>query len=287
MSNVSASIATIVSVFATIIFSLTDAAVAGQNDAPPIQAVRASTSPAIDGKLEDDCWQQATPISRFLFINSYRPASFPTHGYVCYDDSHLYLASKFEMPKGVKPLGKPRPHDEYIFGDDILEIMLDPGRSGTNYYQLALNAYGATWDSARRGGGVQNDRNWNGDWKSAVHIADGYWSAELSIPFHNLGITPEMGSTWAINFCREMQRPHIEYLATAVRGTFHVADNFNAVEGINVDFSRYLIGISRGIVRLTSTGDQPKGALHMPVTNRSGKTQNIKIDRLGPGGLID
>ena len=57
------------------------------------------------------------------------------------------------MSEGHKPVGKMRPHDEYVFGDDIVEIMLDPGHAGADYYQLVLNAYGATWDSARRGGG--------------------------------------------------------------------------------------------------------------------------------------
>lgn len=286
MSCIATSITKMVLVVATFVLTLSAATYADPNDAPAIQAVRASPPPAIDGKLDDDCWQQASPISRFLFINSARPASFPAYGYVCYDDSFLYLAIRFEMPKGVMPLGKPRQHDEYIFGDDIAEIMLDPGSSGKNYYQFALNAYGATWDSTRQGGGVQNDTNWNGDWDSAVHIGDSYWSGELAIPFHNLDISPDMGGTWAINFCREMQRPHIEYLATAARGTFHVAKNFNAVEGLEVDFSRYLLDISSGVVRLTAAGDQPTGVFLMPVMNRSGKTQHVKIDRLGGDGLI-
>ena len=252
-----------------------------------ISAQHADTAPTLDGKLDDGCWQQAQPITRFLSLKSDRPAAVASLAYVSYDRANLYIAVKFTTSDGHKPIGKMRPHDEYLFGDDIVEIMLDPGRSGTDYYQLVLNAYGATWDSARGGGGGQNDPNWNGQWRSAAHIGDGFWSAELAIPYHNLSITPDMNAIWGINICRSMKLPFSEYASTAAGGNFHVASKFSALKGIDVNFSKYLFQIDQSKVLLSQTGTQPQAAYHLPVTNSTGKARKVTIEHRGPDGVVD
>ena len=247
-----------------------------------IKAVRAEAAPALDGKLDDACWQKAESVTGFLYLNSDRPARYQSFGHVCYDDSHLYIGMKCLMPKGQKPAGKARPHDGRIWSDDIVEIMLDPGLTRSDYYQLAVNAYGATFDCSRLHGGSLEDDSWNGEWTAATHIGDGWWSVEMAIPFHNLGISPKAGSTWGINLCREAIAPR-EMSSIAVRGAFNYADKFPVLKGLEVDFSPYLFSIGPGIALMDPAADRPRATFNMPVKNLTGRRREIKIETFPAG----
>ena len=189
------------------------------SDARSIRAHRVAAPPKIDGRLDDACWRRAEPVTGFLTINSDRPAVYQSIGFVCFDDTHLYVAMECLMPKGAKPVGKSRPHDGNVFSDEVVEIMIDPGRTQADYYQLAVNAHGSTFDCARLYGGSQEDDSWDGQWTAATHVGEDRWSVELALPYYSLGIRPDIGRTWGINLCREAKQP-AEYSSTGQRGAF-------------------------------------------------------------------
>ncbi|HCQ04928.1 MAG TPA: hypothetical protein DIT99_31590, partial [Candidatus Latescibacteria bacterium] len=201
-------------------------------------------------------------------------------GQVCYDDAYLYISLKCLMPKGMKPKGIKRRDDGHLFSDDSVEIMLDPGRTMSKYFQFAANAYDSTYDSVRQSGGAQNDQSWEGDWDVATHMGDGYWSVEIAVPFYNLAITPETGSTWGLNLCRNIQVPYVAYTTTGSHGAFTNAPDFMILKGIDVDFNRYLYPIGPGKLSLQSGGDSPEVLYEVPVVNMTGKDRTIKIDRI-------
>ena len=119
-----------------------------------IRAVRAAKAPVLDGKLDDPCWAAATPVTGFQRIDTTSPAACQTIAYVACDTTHLYVAARClePNPRRIRAKARPRDHDG-LFGDDIVEIMLDPTRSQSDYYQLVVNAAGATFDAFRRNGG--------------------------------------------------------------------------------------------------------------------------------------
>ena len=244
-----------------------------------IEAVRVSAPPVLDGKLDDACWKKAKPVTGFLCMNSYLEASFQSIGYICYDDSNLYIGMKCLMPEGGTPAGKTQPHDTYLFSDDIVEIMLDPGRTQLNYYQLVVSAYGATWDAARKSGGAQLDVTWDGDWTGKSCIGDGYWSTEMAVPFHALGVSPDMGKLWGINLCREAKRPRDEWSTIGARGTFNSASDFAILEGIDVNFRPYQFQIGPAVTKLEPGEGPPRALFGLPVTNKTGRARKVKLDR--------
>jgi hypothetical protein len=69
--------------------------------APKITAVRAQIPPVMDGKLDDACWKNASPISGFKVYQTDIPATPQSIGYIAYDDTHLYIAMKCMMAKGI------------------------------------------------------------------------------------------------------------------------------------------------------------------------------------------
>ena len=250
-----------------------------------IQAVRARQAPRLDGILDENCWGEAEQVTGFRRINSRKFAAYQSFGYICHDDSHLYIAMKCMKPKGTTPRGKPRPHDSNVFSDEVVEFMIAPGDTKKDYYQLAVNAYGATFDCARGAGGAHEDDSWDGDWQAAAHIADTYWSVEAAIPFHSLGISPVVGSRWGINLCREAKTPS-ELSSVGVRGAFNNADKFAVLTRLDVDFRRYFFRIGPGKAVMKSAAKTPTASFIMPVTNLTGadKTVNIEITRATPAG---
>jgi len=244
-----------------------------------VEAARAVKAPVVDGKLDDACWGKAKPVTGFITYHSDRPGSLQSIARVCYDDANLYVGVKCLMPKGVKPVGRKKKHDTYVFSDDIVEVFLDPGRKQGKSYQLVVNAYGSTFDCLRqKGGGV--DPAWNGDWDSAAEIGDGYWSMEMAIPFYTLGITPGVGSTWGINITREAYAPRSELSSIGARGQFGNVKAFAVLKGVNADFSNYFFRIGPAVARFVSDG---KAVFTVPVTNESGKTKRVRIKRLFSG----
>ena len=246
-----------------------------------VRALRAAAPPELDGRLDDTCWQEVDSVSGFLLRKTDTPATYQSFGFVCYDEAHIYVAVKCLMPAGQRPAGEPRPgSDAPVWGgDELIEVMIDPGVSGAEYFQFVVSAYGAVYDVARREGGTASDDAWHGDWQAAANIADGYWSAELAIPYHTIGITSQTGSTWGINLCRDAAvEDHFELSSIAVNGVFNNASQFALLLGVDADFRKYAFEVGPCTAEL-SIGDQPRLHLAMPVRNRTGRTRRVTIDR--------
>lgn len=252
------------------------------NERRTYQAMRVQRMPVIDGKLDDTCWQKSGLLTDFVLMNTELIADYKTEGYICYDDNGIYIAMKCHLPAGTKPTIEDgakakKPHDNYMFSDDIVEIMIDPGRGLMDYYQLVINAYGSTFDCLRRYGGAQLDASWNGDWEHGVQIVDRHWTVELSIPFHTLGISEATKSEWGINLCRTMWKPKSEYSSTAAMGGWHNTQDFPVIQGIDVDMSQVAFQISPGELTLVLTDTGPQAQYSIPIHNNSDTGKEIRI----------
>lgn len=244
-----------------------------------LKAAGAIAPPQIDGKLDDACWHTAEPITGFTQMHTDRKAEFQTSFQVCFDESNLYIACKCFKLFGVQPHGKVRPRDDYMFSDDIIEILLDPGRTQSRYYQFVINAYGSIYDTLRTAGGNRHDPRWSGDWKAAAHIQNDCWSLEAVIPYYNFA--PLMGDSqkWGINICRESHTPYGQS-SILPDGAFHTARQFAVLEGFEIDFDRYCIEIGSSFMRLASDGNNPVATLQIPITNHSKSRRHISVEKL-------
>jgi hypothetical protein len=92
---------------------------------------------------------------------------------------------------------------------DVVELFLDPGRSGKAYYQFMTTPLGARYDMRITPEGRRDKGLYTPEWKVAPHIAAEYWAVEFRIPFSELVFdhgyigTPQIGDEWGINFCRD------------------------------------------------------------------------------------
>ncbi len=189
-------------------------------------AYRVAAPPAIDGKLDEACWQAAPRSPRFVDLISGARAVHDTRAAVLWDDENLYVGFWIEEPHVAATLTE---RDSLIYTNNDVEVFI-AGQDA--YYEFEINALGTIyevffiWEEAyARGGYAQapefrrdhpqvlpfngvgfttHPRGprigfWNWDFpglRSAVHVdgtlnddsdRDRGWTVELAFPWASMG----------------------------------------------------------------------------------------------------
>ncbi|MBM4050961.1 MAG: hypothetical protein FJ279_38180 [Planctomycetes bacterium] len=172
-------------------------------DARPKQATALKGQPQVDGKLDDECWRRATPLTGFMPVGEPDFTERQTVARLCWDDRCLYVAAQcFGRPK-AEIRAEATKRDEPMPFDDVVELLLRPSGS-SRVYRIKVNPHGAAYDTACEVRGESID--WQGDvgWNAALTIAamqreDG-WQFEMAIPLADLGVMRiEEGGTCGLN----------------------------------------------------------------------------------------
>jgi hypothetical protein len=143
---------------------------------------------------------------------------------VTYDDRALYVAFRCEesLLERLRIVGAQK--DDDIWRGDVVEVFLSLGEDPRPYRHFIVNPRNIQWDG--QSGPEGDDRHWNADWRSAVHLGENEWTVEMAIPWKALGGRPAPGSQRRANLCR--QRTPVRELSTwsvVVRG-FLEAERF-------------------------------------------------------------
>ena len=156
--------------------------------APTIDAVYTKTPPVIDGKLDDECWSQASRLEGFTCPGVDTPPPDETIGLVILDEKYLYVGSicKDQTPDDISAKETRRNGD--IGRDDSVALALDPWHRHNDFYQFTVTAAGTQAEQIP--GGSATKIEWRGDWRgAAVRTADGY-QVEMAIPLAVLPHAP-------------------------------------------------------------------------------------------------
>lgn len=158
----------------------------------------------LDGKLDEQAWQNIIPVTRFkrLFPNDTSYAAAQTSVYVCSDEKNLYIAAvctnAIKKPYVVESLKR-----DFVFAsNDNFSVIIDPYDAVQNGYVFSVTPFGIQREGQviNSGTSVPNDI-WDQKWQAATKRYEGYWVAEMSIPFSILKLRKE-NNTWGINFVR-------------------------------------------------------------------------------------
>ena len=85
-----------------------------------------------------------------------------------------------------------------MFRGEAIELFVDPTHDHANYYQIAFSLSGSIYD------GKVTDTSWNSDTKVATAVSDQGWSAEVAIPWLDLGLKQaKPGLVVGLNLCRD------------------------------------------------------------------------------------
>jgi len=179
--------------------------------APVASAARRATPIAIDGRLDETCWEQAVPAEGFRQSqpDEGAPASLPIEVRILFDDQALYIGARLSQPGGVvAPLAR---RDQLLdaSGDngsfnslttDKLIVRLDPYHNHLDDAWFEVNPAGV------RGDQFNGDPSWDPIWEAATVVDSLGWTAELRIPFSQLRFSRDPEQSWGLQIWRYVDR---------------------------------------------------------------------------------
>lgn len=187
---------------------------AADNLNPFIRVTPCARPPVIDGEFSEGEWEQAAAVTGFVHHSLKRIDARQSVAYFTYDNQNLYLAIKSpRLPRKRKLIAVHKERDRGWFGDDVIEVLLDPylgKHAGSQpFFYFIGNSAGAICDTEDMPGIGQKDvSQWNGHWNFASRARPEWWTAEVAIPIKDLqpaGIKP--GDSWNVNFTRTYANP--------------------------------------------------------------------------------
>ncbi len=196
-----------------------------------------SKQPKIDGKIDEDVWQQAPVATDFVMyspdLGKKEPDKYATKVRMLYDNEAVYVAA---MMKDPHPEDIPRQfstRDNYAQAD-YFKLTLNPFNDARNDVFFVVLSSGVQVDAKIINDDV--DKTWNSVWQSAVFFDENAWYVEMKIPYSALRFPGTEVQEWGVNFMRFRQNTKEKYV-------WNFIDRKN---GKNSEYSGILKGI-RGI----------------------------------------
>ena len=184
--------------------------------------------PTLDGKLDEAAWR-ALPFSSGFKTLDDAPALAETAVRAMVDRQYLYFGFVC-ADRNVAELKATATGEREVFSskDDVLDIFLQPDETRAVYYQMAFNPAGILFDQKVTGG--ERDYDFHPDWRVAIHKGDGYWSAEVAIPFAGLGLAGKDKGSWRANAHRLFRDGALETTHWSnPRGGLHTPNRFGTI----------------------------------------------------------
>lgn len=169
---------------------------------PTAKVFAVRESPALDGKLNDECWKKSVTL-KFRSNSTGELYSPATTARLCYDENNLYVAIQCDEPE-MEKLNVDITEDGNInvYLEDSVEIFLDPQRTEATYAQILINANGAVAEIKVVSLGGVRDNNWCSEAKAVSFKRKDGWDLEVAIPLKNLLSTGNFVQDWGVNICR-------------------------------------------------------------------------------------
>lgn len=207
------------SIFALLLLVRAVAATAQVGSAPPIDVARIEAPPAIDGRLDEPLWANATLVDAFV-------ARYPVEGgaptvrtevRLAYTPRALYVGLRAFEPRPETIRATTVRRDDFaVMENDQFAMAIDSFRDLRNGYWFSTNPLGARVDAQFSDEGQRFEDNWNGVWEAAARIGDGGWTAELEIPWATLRFRERPEVVMGINLFRRVPRSNEQLFAPLV-----------------------------------------------------------------------
>ena len=163
----------------------------------------ANGSIRVDGRLDDEIWQKATPITDFIQKEPTEGAAptDPMEVRLAYDDDALYVGARMFSRDGriQAPLGR---RDNTDQAEHIL-VAFDTFLDRRTAVVFGVTAAGVRIDRYHSSDSEESfDSGFDPVWRAETNIGADQWTAELWIPFSQLRFSPRTDQTWGLNLFR-------------------------------------------------------------------------------------
>lgn len=170
--------------------------------------IRYTDTPIVlDGVFDDKAWQLADSAFDFTQIFPFDSslAESQTVARILYDDNNIYVLGIMYNKPGERSYVTPSLRRDFRGrANDSFSILLDPFKDNTNGTLFGINPFGVRREGLITNGGTGSgsfSMDWDNKWYGEAKQYDGYWVAEMAIPFNTLRF-PANGSSWNVNFYR-------------------------------------------------------------------------------------
>jgi hypothetical protein len=164
--------------------------------------------PVIDGRLDDEAWQQGEWSGGFtqqLPTEGATP-SHPTELKILYDDKHVYMAIRAHDDPAKVHRYPGRRDDFNNYAVDVVGICFDSYNDKRTGFEFDLTAGGSKIDLILGNGESEWDTTWDAVWDGKVaHDAQG-WTAEFRVPLSQLRYGPQEEQIWGLHAWRWIAR---------------------------------------------------------------------------------
>jgi len=176
-----------------------------QENIKQVRAIRISSPPKIDGKLNEEVWKTAPVAKDFIQFVPYNgsPAWQKSEVKILYDNTALYIGAML-YDTAPDSILKGLSERDNINNADYMGMYIDPQGTGLNGFGFFVTASGVQVDM--KVDHYNEDGSWDAVWKSEVSIVDSGWIAEIKIPFTALRFPKTDVQKWKVNFWRNIMR---------------------------------------------------------------------------------
>lgn len=174
--------------------------------AQTIRAIETDEEIVIDG-IMDDAWFRADSAVDFTqyFPFDSSLAEAQTIARLLYDENYIYVLGIMKNLPGERKYVTPSLRRDFLGNaNDSFSVVFDPFKDHTNGVLFGINPFGVRREGLISNGGSGRDSftfDWDNKWTGEAKQYDGYWLAELAIPFKTLRYA-EGQDSWYVNFYR-------------------------------------------------------------------------------------
>jgi len=201
-----------------------------ENFPPPevavtISAVRATDKIDVDGRLSEQDWERAEPISDFFRVEPVQggPIKNLTTVRILYDDRNLYFGVFAADSLGKKGVRMQDLRRDFNNGEnDVFGIQIDAQNTKQYSVSFQTTPHGNQLD-LQSFNDNNTDRDWNALWKVRTQRTDNGYYAEFEIPFKSIRYDkPKDGQdiTWGITFYRLARKDFEKVVFPAIPQSF-------------------------------------------------------------------
>lgn len=173
-------------------------------DDPVAVATRTLLPVRIDGRLDDEAWAAAIPITEFTQWDPVEgaPVSERTEARILYDDEALYVGVRlFDRSPVSSRLGR---RDMPLGDSDWVGVVVDSYHDHRTAFSFDLNPAGVRRDALKIND--VDDNSWDPVWEGAASVDSLGWTAEYRIPFSQLRFSSAAEQVWGIQIERVIRR---------------------------------------------------------------------------------
>jgi hypothetical protein len=171
--------------------------------APTVSALRIEEPIRIDGRLDEEAWARAVPVSEFTQVvpDEGQPATERTEVRILFDADAIYVGARmYDRQPPTTRLGR---RDAFL-STDWLTVIFDSYHDHRTAFGFEVNPSGVRRDQTRDGG--REDSSWDPVWEVATTVDGDGWTAEMRIPFSQLRFNPAVEQTWGVQLERMLAR---------------------------------------------------------------------------------